>query len=155
MENLKKFNELWKKHIEKEKIRILQKTSPEFVEIVRSITFEDLHLQNGDESEIDWVVEVNYKGKQYDFRYVYCAELIDYDNLLNEEDVYVFEELLNEIEATTHIKKLRQEKLEQHAGHMNEKHQHLLIKEVKASDDGDHVIYVLSNGETVYVKHDV
>lgn len=155
MGKLQEFNELWKKYVEKEKIRILQKTSPEFVEFIRNITFKDMYLQIDDEDEVDWEIEVKYKDGLYDFRYVYGEEFIDYHDLLKEDDLYEFHELLNEVEITTHIKKLRQEKLEERAEQMDKKHRRLTVEEIKASNDGKHIMYILSNGDTIYVKHDV
>jgi len=155
MGKLQEFNELWKKYVEKEKIRILQKTSPEFVEFIRNITFKDMYFDNSDSDDMAWDIELKYYGECCDFRNVYGEEFIDYHDVLNEDDSYEFYELLNEVDIREHMKELRQEKLEKTAKSKNEIHQELSIKQVIAAGDGKHLIYELNNGEKLFVKHSV
>jgi len=155
MGKLQEFNELWKNHVEKEKIRILQKTSPEFVEFIRNITFKDMYFDNSDSDDMTWDIELKYYEECCDFRNVFEGEFIDFNDVLNEDDSYEFYELLNEVDIREHMKELRQEKLEKTAKSKNEIHQKLSIKQVIAAGDGKHLIYELNNGEKLFVKHDV
>ena len=98
MINVDEINNKLKNHVKKQRMRLFFSFSPRYVNFLQQVKIiEKMDKSTSKEFE-DWDMYLQYKGKEYVFCFRECEGFTDDSNLLEEDEMYHFWELLHDVE---------------------------------------------------------
>jgi len=143
---LEGINKTWKSLIEKEKVRLIVKQRPEFLNFLQELEIINIYRVEREESYVDWHLHVRYEKEELIFVNYDGCFMGDFENG-SEEELDIFEKLLKKIDIENYIELLALEKDMLKLKHAETNHVGFKIVSVREMEGK--MIYTLENGETI------